>query len=100
MLASGSAAFAAAAAITGSILVALPLMAFNNRWVQAPRRPVRQGQTQQTLRSGASGSQGLTTRRLRQPGRVQDPIESLMLLSRVFAPSEISACSEPVASRR
>ncbi|MCA0047476.1 hypothetical protein LB577_11020 [Mesorhizobium sp. B283B1A] len=35
VLASGSAAFAAAAAKAGSILVALPLMAFDNRWVQA-----------------------------------------------------------------
>lgn len=35
VLASGSTALAAAAAILGSVLVALPLMAFNNWWVQA-----------------------------------------------------------------
>jgi len=35
LLASGSTALGAAAAILGSILVALPLMAFNNWWVQA-----------------------------------------------------------------
>lgn len=35
VLASGSTALGAAVAIAGSILVALPLMAFNNRWVQA-----------------------------------------------------------------
>jgi peptidoglycan/LPS O-acetylase OafA/YrhL len=35
LLASGSAALGAVAALLGSILVALPLMAFNNWWVQA-----------------------------------------------------------------
>ncbi|TPK83811.1 acyltransferase [Mesorhizobium sp. B2-4-13] len=99
LLASDSAALGAAAAISGSTLAALPLMAFNNWWVQAL------GALFDRIRRGGSAATALAVQRPEQHAGdssplVQDPIESRMSLSKVLAPNEISACSEPVASRR
>ncbi|MER8998966.1 acyltransferase [Mesorhizobium australicum] len=100
LLASDSAALGAAAAISGSILAALPLMAFNNWWVQALGALFDKNQTRRIGRHGARRGKGLSKHAGDSSPLLQDPIESRMSLSRVFAPNEISACSEPVASRR